>query len=103
MGEKIVGPTAPSWLKVEALRKRGVCLTHLSAHVTNGKLESMLMAEADCNITELFRVQDPVSGFTGMTWVLFDDEESVDRALKLYNDGDANIYGTAFAVSTVDI
>ena len=38
-----------------------------------------------------------------MTWVLFDDDASVDRVLRFFNDGDANIYGTAFAVSTIDI
>ena len=37
-------------------------MTHLSAHVTNGKLEATLMAEADCNITELFAVKDPIAG-----------------------------------------
>jgi small GTP-binding protein len=99
----ITGPGSPSWLKVPELRRRGVFISHLSAHVTVGKLENTLMAEADCNITELCRVVDPIGGFTGQTWCLFDDEISVVRVLDLFNSGDANIYGTAFGVSTIQV
>lgn len=99
---QVLGNTAPSWLRVPELRRRGVFVSNLSAHVTTGKLESTLMAEADCNITELFRVMDPVVGFSGVMWVLFDDEISVERVLGLFNSGGANIYGSAFDVSTVN-
>ena len=40
---------------------------------------------------------DPVCGFGGMAWCLFDDEVSVQRALDVYHRGDANIYGMSLS------
>ncbi len=38
----------------------------------------------------------------GFAWILFKEEASVGKSLKLYHEGHAAIYGSPFIISVVD-
>jgi len=100
----IVGKEAPSWLHVPGMRHMGVLASQMSMSVTPGKLTDLLESEADCGVGELFLVKDVVTKKpTGDAWILLDNAEAVQRALELYYRGGAALYGTPFAVSSIDV
>ena len=39
----------------------------------------------------------------GFAWVLFKDAESVEKSIKLYNEGQAAIYGSPFIISAITV
>ncbi|CAK8674296.1 uncharacterized protein LOC143468479 [Clavelina lepadiformis] len=100
----ITGKDAPAWLKVSSERRKGVYINHLPGTATIQRLEGLLEMEADCEIGDVFIVKDPVVRKpTGAAWILFNDEDSVDRALDWFGKGEAQMYGALFTVSKLPI
>ncbi|XP_076439016.1 uncharacterized protein LOC143277925 [Babylonia areolata] len=94
----------PSWLQLADSRSKGVYLCNLPGNSTSQRLEGLLETEADCNIEEVFLVKDPVSrNNAGTAWALFSDQPSVDRAMDLYHSGQAQVFGTPFTISRLQV
>ncbi|XP_077996942.1 uncharacterized protein LOC144450225 [Glandiceps talaboti] len=96
--------SVPSWLKVSSHRDTAVYMTHLSASVSEGKLEGVLETEADCAVKEVCLVKDPVMRKpTGVAWLLMANKESVKSAVEWYHTGQAILYGQPFTISAVNV
>lgn len=96
--------STPSWLQLPESRKKAVYLSNLPGNSTSQRLEALFEMEADCSIEEVVLMKDPVTkNNSGSAWILLSDETSVQRAMDLYNRGEALVFGTPFSVARVKV
>nr|XP_018668977.1 uncharacterized protein LOC108949782 [Ciona intestinalis]XP_018668978.1 uncharacterized protein LOC108949782 [Ciona intestinalis] len=101
---EIIGSDAPAWLKVSEERRRGVYVNHLPGTATVQRLEGLLEMEADCEVSDIYVIKDPILRKpTGAAWVLFANEESVNNAMKWFAAGCAQMYGTPFSICVLPV
>lgn len=100
----VVGLDSPSWLLVENERKKSVYVNHLPGSATTQRLQSILEMEADCLVSEIVFIKDPIFfKQSGAAWILFEDENSVKLAVDLYVQGHAQMFGTPFTISAISV
>ncbi|XP_018668977.2 uncharacterized protein LOC108949782 [Ciona intestinalis] len=101
---EIIGIDAPAWLKVAEDRRRGVYVNHLPGTATVQRLEGLLEMEADCEVSDVYVIKDPILRKpTGAAWILFASEESVNNAMKWFAAGCAQMYGTPFSICVLPV
>jgi hypothetical protein len=57
-GTSGAGAGAPSWLRDEGMRRRGVFISQLQLSITKDRLEDFLESEADANVLEIVMCVD---------------------------------------------
>ncbi|XP_071940908.1 uncharacterized protein [Antedon mediterranea] len=97
-------PCVPSWLQVDTHRDRAVYLAGLPASVSANRLEGDLDSEADCVISEVCIMKDPIlQKPNGLCWILMSDTDSVEKAVRLYESGQARLFNQAYIISRLDV
>ncbi|XP_033102299.1 uncharacterized protein LOC117105292 isoform X2 [Anneissia japonica] len=97
-------PCVPSWLQVDSHRDCAVYLAGLPASVSANRIEGDLDGEADCVITEVCIMKDPIlKKPNGLCWVLMSDADSVDKAVKLYESGEARLFNQPYMISRLNV
>ncbi|KAJ1493235.1 hypothetical protein T484DRAFT_1769032 [Baffinella frigidus] len=107
-----VAGQAPSWLAADQMRRRAAYINHLQLSITKGRLDDFLESEADAadrlddflesdaDAAEIvIGVEKAMKTPNGTAWVLFKDEKSLEKVMKMYHDGRAAIYGSPFIIS----
>jgi len=95
-----VAGQAPSWLAADQMRRRAAYINHLQLSITKDRLDDFLESDADAAVEEIvIGVEKAMKTPNGTAWVLFKDEKSLEKVMKMYHDGRAAIYGSPFIIS----
>lgn len=95
---------APSWLKVSSDRDKCIYISNLPGNATLQKVEALLEMDADCSVVETCLMKDPVTrSINGLGWSLMSDQASVQKALTLFENGQANVFGQVIMISEVKV
>ena len=94
---------SPSWLASAEMRARAVHVAHLQISITKDRITDWFESEADADVQDLFMCADKgLKTPNGFAWILFKSASSVDKSIKLYEQGRAAIYGSPFIISTIE-